>query len=208
MAGANPIILLVGLLTACHAAVRPQPRDLRAYCAIQAYRVGNAKIYRQPTDLSTTPTDVTPTNIILASTGFVFCAQLGENLIVSDGVHKPWVGTSLSATPIVATNIEWYDAEVLLSRGSTDTAVASIAFDYQIDATTYSKTAVAAGTASAADVAATGYTRGTAPPPIRACDGSFALKQGERDEEPPDRHGRRLHERGRRVRFHNVGHLG
>lgn len=110
----------------------------------------NGKVFRQPTDLSTAPTDVSPTNITINTAKFISCVQLGDSLIVSDGVTKPWIGTSLSSTPIVATPIEWYTAETLLSMGSTNTAVASIAFDYQIGTTLYSKTAVATGTALAA----------------------------------------------------------
>lgn len=110
---------------------------------------GNGKVFRMSTDLTTLPTDVTPTNVTIDTTRFIYCVALGDNLIVSDGTTKPWVGSNLSSTPITATNIEWYDAATLLSRGSTDTAVASIAFDYQLGLTQYSKAGVPAGTALA-----------------------------------------------------------
>lgn len=105
------------------------------------------KVYRQATDLSTTPTDVTPTGVTIATSGRIFVTALADSIIVNDGANPPWLGTNLGGTPITGTTIPYQTAAVLLSIGSTDTRVANAAFAYLIAGTNYSKTATAAGTA-------------------------------------------------------------
>lgn len=114
--------------------------------------VSGAKIYRAASDFSSF-TDVTPTNVTinagtLGGCKRAFLCTFADSLIFTDGVNKPWVGTNLGSTPITATNIEYLTAVTLLSRGSTDTAVASSAFAYQIPgAVATTKAAITAGTA-------------------------------------------------------------
>ena len=106
----------------------------------------DGKVYRANTAAMAAWTDVTPANVILSTTAKIGCTSLNDELIVSDGVNKPWRGTSLSSSPIVATMIE-YDgptpeqiagtggipsttAEAILSIGSTDVRLANAAFTY------------------------------------------------------------------------------
>lgn len=92
------------------------------------------KVWRQPTDLSTAPTDVTPTNIILGTAKFIYATSLADSLIVNDGVNKMWVGTNLSSTPITATVIEQQTPANVLSIGSNDVRLANTAFSYTLRA--------------------------------------------------------------------------
>lgn len=64
------------------------------------------KLYR--TDSSGTPTDVTPVGVTIDNglTTRVFFQQLNDELIVTDGVNRPWRGTNLGATPITGTYID------------------------------------------------------------------------------------------------------
>ena len=90
----------------------------------------NGKVWRYSTDLSSAPTDVTPTNIIQGTGKFVYATSLDDEMIVNDGVNKPWRATSLGSTPIVATVIEQQTPANVLSRGSTDTNLANTAFSF------------------------------------------------------------------------------
>lgn len=62
----------------------------------------------------TTFTDVTPVGatISAAITARVKFVSLGDDLIVSDGVNRPWIATNLAATPITGTNINYDGAAV------------------------------------------------------------------------------------------------
>ena len=90
----------------------------------------NGKVWRFSTDLTTAPTDVTPTNIIQGVGKFVYATSLDDEMIVNDGVNKPWRASSLGSTPIVATVIEQQTPATALSRGSTDTNLANTAFSF------------------------------------------------------------------------------
>lgn len=65
-----------------------------------------------------TVTDVTPGGVSISTTSRVYACSLGDALIFSDGVNKPWVASSLSATPIIGTYIAaaagaWYGPPVV-----------------------------------------------------------------------------------------------
>lgn len=68
----------------------------------------SGKLYRVSSD-RTTYTDVTPAGITIDSsaTTRVFMLSFADQLVVSDGVNRPWLGTNLSATPITGTNIQY-----------------------------------------------------------------------------------------------------
>lgn len=67
----------------------------------------DGKVYRANSAAMAAFTDVTPANVIIATTGKIACTSLNDFLIVSDGVNKPWKGSSLSSTPIVAATLEY-----------------------------------------------------------------------------------------------------
>ena len=93
----------------------------------------NGKVYRATVASSVSLTDVTPTAPRIASgtvAQHIFCASLGDDLIVSDGVNKPWIASSLSSTPIVGTVIEYATPATILSIGSNDVRLANTAFTY------------------------------------------------------------------------------
>jgi hypothetical protein len=80
------------------------------------------KVYRVTfsavTAATATVTDVTPVGPTISTTSRIYCCSLGDSLIVSDGVNKPWVASSLSATPIIGTHITaasgaWYGPPVV-----------------------------------------------------------------------------------------------
>lgn len=83
-----------------------------AYTFVAIANVLAAKIYRlTPTGTiqGATYTDVTPSGIALSSTagaGGFHMTQINGQLIVSDSVNRPWVGTALSSTPITGTAID------------------------------------------------------------------------------------------------------
>lgn len=66
----------------------------------------SGKLYR----ISSTgaETDVTPVGVTIDNglTTRLFMAQLNDQLIATDGVNKPWIGTNLGATPITGTYID------------------------------------------------------------------------------------------------------
>ena len=70
----------------------------------------NAKLYRLSGTGFTTSTDVTPVGVAIDASATpasrIYMTQLGNSLIVSDGVNKPWIGTNLGATPITAAYID------------------------------------------------------------------------------------------------------
>lgn len=73
------------------------------------WSVVSGKLYRVSADL-VTYTDVTPAGITIdgnLSTTRVFMLEFAGSLIVSDGVNRPWIGSSLSSTPIVGTPIQY-----------------------------------------------------------------------------------------------------
>ncbi len=53
-------------------------------------------------------TDVTPVGVTIDNglTTRVFFQQVNDQLIATDGVNRPWIGTNLSATPITGTYID------------------------------------------------------------------------------------------------------
>jgi hypothetical protein len=83
------------------------------------FTVVGGKVYRIAVlDALGTDTDVTPVGPTISTTNRVYFASLGDNLIVSDGVNKPWVASNLSGTPITGTVITaasgaWYGPPVV-----------------------------------------------------------------------------------------------
>lgn len=66
----------------------------------------SGKLYR--IDSAGTATDVTPVGVTINNgpTVRVFFQQLNDQLIATDGVNRPWIGTNLGATPITGTYID------------------------------------------------------------------------------------------------------
>jgi hypothetical protein len=67
----------------------------------------NGKVWRQSTDMTSAPVDVSPIGITIATGRFVYVTSLNDSIIVNDGVNEPWVGSSLGSTPIVGTEISY-----------------------------------------------------------------------------------------------------
>jgi hypothetical protein len=89
------------------------------------------KVWRVPTNLTSSPVDVTPTGVVISSAArYIFATTLADQMIVNDGVNKPFVCTNLGSTPITATYIEQQTPSVLLSRGASDFRLANAAFTY------------------------------------------------------------------------------
>ena len=105
------------------------------------------KVLRWSTNLSSAPTDVTPTNVTIGTTGFIYAVAMNDQLIVSDGVNKMWVGTNLGSTPITATVIEQQTPATILSIGSNDVRLANTAFTGTWSGTQATFAANATGTA-------------------------------------------------------------
>lgn len=82
--------------------------------------------------------DITPANITLSATNRVFCVSFQDEVIVNDGLHKPWRYNPATST---ATVIEAYDNAVRLSRGTDDTKLATTAFSYLAGTTIGAKAA-------------------------------------------------------------------
>lgn len=108
--------------------------------------VGGA-VYRWSTDLTSAPTNVTPTNVSIATTGRVSMVSLGDTIVFTDGVNKPWAGTNLTGTPITATLIEQQTPANVLSIGSNDVRLANTAFTGTWSGTQATFAANAVGTA-------------------------------------------------------------
>lgn len=75
--------------------------------------------------------DVTPVGITIDSgiTTRVYCCSLLDNLIVTDGVNRPWVGTNLTSTPITGTYIDYDGGAVSWTAyGNPQVYLGSIAF--------------------------------------------------------------------------------
>jgi len=70
------------------------------------FEVWNGKLIRVNAS-RTTFTDVTPTTIDNAVTTRVYGTSFIGQLVVTDGVHRPWVASNLSSTPITATAIDF-----------------------------------------------------------------------------------------------------
>lgn len=73
--------------------------------------VHGGRIFRVDPALGTRE-DVTPTGVSIdasVTTRVYMCSCVGQ-LIVTDGVHRPWVGSDLTSTPIVGTYID-YDSQ-------------------------------------------------------------------------------------------------
>lgn len=72
------------------------------------FEVWNGKLYRVNAS-KTTFTDVTPASpaIDAAVTTRVYGTSFIGQLIITDGVNKPWLATNLAATPITATAIDF-----------------------------------------------------------------------------------------------------
>lgn len=68
--------------------------------------VSGGKVYRADAALAVF-TDVTPVTPTIATSGRVYFKSFNDSLIVSDGVNKPWVASSLGSTPIVGTVISY-----------------------------------------------------------------------------------------------------
>ena len=70
----------------------------------------NGKLYRLSGASFVTSTDVTPVGVTIDASatpgGRLYMNQLGNSLIFTDGVNRPWIGTNLSATPITGTYID------------------------------------------------------------------------------------------------------
>ncbi len=82
----------------------------------------NGAVYRVAANGGTTA--VTPTGVAIDSTALVYAVSLGDNLIVSDGVNPPWIGTNLGATPITGTRITYSGSTTnVLKIGTTQTAI-------------------------------------------------------------------------------------
>ncbi len=107
----------------------------------------NGKVWRWSTDLTSAPTDVTPTNVTIGTGKFVYAVSLNDALVFNDGVNKPWVGSSLGSTPIVATIIEQQTPATILSIGSNDVRLANTAFTGTWSGTQATFAANAVGTA-------------------------------------------------------------
>ena len=83
----------------------------------------NSKLYRLSGTNFVTATDVTPVgvaidNSITPSSRF-YMRSFANTLIFTDGVHRPWIGTNLGATPITGTYID------IDSAGTTWTSAAA-----------------------------------------------------------------------------------
>lgn len=109
----------------------------------------DGKVWRWQT-LGGAPVDVTPANVNIADTGFVYAEALGGTVIVNDGQNPPWQMSDLGSTPVTATPVDYETATVLLSRGTTDTSIANAQTFVVIDGTfanvTAQETALPAGT--------------------------------------------------------------
>ena len=70
--------------------------------------VGGGRLYRGNGTLASF-TDVTPAGVTIDATARVKMVSLGDDLIVNDSVHAPWIGSNLGGTPITGTYIQ-YDA--------------------------------------------------------------------------------------------------
>lgn len=68
----------------------------------------SGKMYRADSTLSIF-TDVTPVGVTLDATAGnrIYFASMNGVMVVNDGVHRPWVASTLAATPIVGTYISY-----------------------------------------------------------------------------------------------------
>jgi hypothetical protein len=75
----------------------------------------DGKVWRQSTNMTSAPVNVTPVGITIATSKFVYATSLNDSIIVNDGVNEPWIGTALGATPITGTYIDYDGAGVAWS---------------------------------------------------------------------------------------------
>ncbi len=77
---------------------------------IYRFKATNGKLYRLTGTNYGTETDVTPVGITIstaaAPTTRMYMTSLADELIFSDGVNRPWRGTTLGSTPITGTYID------------------------------------------------------------------------------------------------------
>lgn len=71
----------------------------------QNFVIAGGKIYRIEDDY--TATDVTPAAITIGSSvAQVYMVAFNGHVVVTDGVHSPWIATDLTSTPITGTYID------------------------------------------------------------------------------------------------------
>lgn len=73
---------------------------------VYSFIVGGGKLYRANAGV-TAFTDVTPTGVTIDTISRVKMVSLGDSLIVSDRVNRPWIASNLGATPITGTYINY-----------------------------------------------------------------------------------------------------
>ena len=87
-------------------------------------------------------TNVTPTNLYLPTTGFVYAKSLGDTIMFNNGVTSPVGLTSVSSTPVVATYVPYGSAITNLYISSANPArIENFSFPYNIQGTFGSATA-------------------------------------------------------------------
>lgn len=114
--------------------------------------IANGRVWRWSTNLNTTITDVTPSNIqIDPDAKQVYGVGYADGVVFNDGKNNPWYATNLGSTPITGTHIPYVDNSVQLSRGSgNDRQIANTAGRFILNGTgtgyTATETALPAGT--------------------------------------------------------------
>lgn len=77
---------------------------------IYRFLITNGKLYRLTGTGYSTATDVTPVGITIDASASparrIYMKAFADELIVTDGVNRPWRGTNLSSTPITGTYID------------------------------------------------------------------------------------------------------
>jgi hypothetical protein len=68
--------------------------------------VVGGKLYRVGNDLATFE-DVTPIGVTIDPIERVYITPFSNRIVINDGVHIPWVGSNLLASPITGTNINY-----------------------------------------------------------------------------------------------------
>lgn len=79
------------------------------------FYITNGRLYRTNTAFSTF-TDITPVGITIDPDVIrVYFCSFGEQLIISDGVNRPWIASNLTASPITGASIDYDGAGTLWS---------------------------------------------------------------------------------------------
>lgn len=75
---------------------------------ITNFCVIKGRLYR-PDETFTTFTDVTPSGATISTSASarVYGVQFGNELVVTDGVNRPWIMTNFTASPVTATEIQF-----------------------------------------------------------------------------------------------------